>query len=95
MLGRYRHGMGGGTPLLGRDAERVRELFAGELVRTGRFDLSGTPEFAQAQQRFGIVSAASRVSFSLRVFIVPASNRLSKSTSLTVGYGFIGKVQGT
>ena len=45
--------------LLGRDAERVRELFAGELVRTGRFDLSGTPEFAQAQQRFGIVSAAS------------------------------------
>jgi threonine synthase len=45
--------------LLGRDGERVRELFAGELVRTGQFDLSGTPEFAALRERYGFVSGTS------------------------------------
>ncbi len=45
--------------LLGRDAQRVRQLFAGDLVRTGRFDLSETPEFAALGERFGFVSGSS------------------------------------
>jgi len=45
--------------LLGRDAARVRELFAVVLPRDGYFDLSGTPEFASLQQKYGFVSAAS------------------------------------
>ncbi len=45
--------------LLGRDAERVRELFAGELVRTGQFDLAETVEFASLASRYGFVSGAS------------------------------------
>ncbi len=45
--------------LLGRDAARVRELFAVQLPRDGYFDLSGTPEFAGLRERFGFVSAAS------------------------------------
>ena len=45
--------------LLGRDAARVRELFAVQLPRDGYFDLSGTPEFAGLPERFGFVSAAS------------------------------------
>ena len=45
--------------LLGRDAPRVRELFAVQLPRDGSFDLSGTPEFAELRERFGFVSDAS------------------------------------
>lgn len=45
--------------LLGRDAERVRELFGVRLVRDGFFDLSGTPEFASLRERFGFVSGSS------------------------------------
>ncbi len=45
--------------LLGRDADRVRELFAVQLVEQGYFDLSGTPEFAGLADRFGFVSGSS------------------------------------
>ncbi|MGC3994872.1 MAG: threonine synthase [Propionicimonas sp.] len=45
--------------LLGRDGDRVRDLFAVRLPRDGFFDLSGTPEFAGLQERFGFVSASS------------------------------------
>jgi len=45
--------------LLGRDADRVRELFAGQLAADGFFDLSGTPEFAALRERFGFVSGSS------------------------------------
>jgi len=45
--------------LLGRDAARVRSLFAEALSRDGFFDLSGTPEFASLRARFGFVSGAS------------------------------------
>lgn len=45
--------------LLGRDGARVRSLFAEELPGQGYFDLSGTPEFAALQQRYGFVSASS------------------------------------
>jgi threonine synthase len=45
--------------LLGRDAAKVKQLFAGELARSGRFDLSGEPAFAQARERFGFVSGRS------------------------------------
>jgi threonine synthase len=45
--------------LLGRDGERVRELFGERLVTDGFFDLSGTPEFASLRERFGFVSGSS------------------------------------
>ncbi|MFT4110720.1 threonine synthase [Propionicimonas sp.] len=45
--------------LLGRDGDRVRDLFAVRLPRDGFFDLSGTREFAGLQERFGFVSASS------------------------------------
>ena len=45
--------------LLGRDAARVRDLFAVQVPRDGFFDLSGTPEFAGLRERFGFVSASS------------------------------------
>ena len=45
--------------LLGRDGARTRRLFGDELPRTGRFDLSGDPAFAQARQRFGFASGRS------------------------------------
>ncbi len=45
--------------LLGRDAGRTRALFEGELGKTGRFDLSTDPVFAQAGMRFGFVSSSS------------------------------------
>lgn len=45
--------------LLGRDGDRVRELFAVALPRDGFFDLSATPEFETLQSRFGFVSASS------------------------------------
>ena len=45
--------------LLGRDGERTRAMFEGELGRTGRFDLGADPLFAQAATRFGFVSSRS------------------------------------
>lgn len=45
--------------LLGRDAARVKALFADQLARDGRFDLSGDPAFATAAARFGFASGRS------------------------------------
>ncbi|MBA2963343.1 MULTISPECIES: threonine synthase [Ramlibacter] len=45
--------------LLGRDAARTRQLFQDELGRSGRFDLSADPAFAQAATRFGFRSGKS------------------------------------
>ncbi|WP_040158195.1 threonine synthase [Nigerium massiliense] len=45
--------------LLGRDGERVRQLFVDELSATGAFDLSGLPEFGTLRERYGFVSGSS------------------------------------
>ncbi|TSE25432.1 Threonine synthase [Tepidimonas sediminis] len=45
--------------LLGRDAEATRRLFAEELARHGRFDLSAHPAFARAREVFGFASGRS------------------------------------
>jgi threonine synthase len=45
--------------LLGRDAARVAQLFGEDLARSGRFDLSADPAFAQARERYGFVSGKS------------------------------------
>jgi threonine synthase len=45
--------------LLGRDAAATRALFADELARYGRFDLSAHPAFALARSRFGFLSGRS------------------------------------
>lgn len=45
--------------LLGRDAGRTRQLFAEDVVKQGRFDLSDDPAFAQARERFGFASGRS------------------------------------
>ncbi len=45
--------------LLGRDAERTRDLFGEQLNRHGQFDLSQEPLFQQAAQRYGFVSGRS------------------------------------
>ncbi|PZP97365.1 MAG: threonine synthase [Variovorax paradoxus] len=45
--------------LLGRDGARTAELFGAGLARTGRFDLSADPLFAQAATRFGFASGKS------------------------------------
>jgi threonine synthase len=45
--------------LLGRDAARTKALFADELARHGRFDLSADPAFAQIRERFGFISGKS------------------------------------
>jgi threonine synthase len=45
--------------LLGRDGARVRALFGEGLSKTGQFDLSADPEFAQAASRYGFVSGKS------------------------------------
>ncbi len=45
--------------LLGRDAAATRALFADELARQGRFDLSAHPAFALARSRFGFLSGRS------------------------------------
>lgn len=45
--------------LVGRDAAKTRGLFEGELGRSGRFDLSADPAFAQAASRFGFASSRS------------------------------------
>ncbi len=45
--------------LLGRDQERVRDLFGVRLREAGELDLSGTPEFATIPGRYGFMSGAS------------------------------------
>jgi threonine synthase len=45
--------------LLGRDATKVKRLFAEELAKHGRFDLSADPAFALARARFGFQSGKS------------------------------------
>ncbi len=45
--------------LLGRDADRVRDLFGRQLAEQGYFDLSGTTEFAELRERYGFVSGSS------------------------------------
>lgn len=45
--------------LVGRDAARTRGLFEEDLSRTGRFDLSADPVFAEAATRFGFASSRS------------------------------------
>jgi len=45
--------------LLGRDGARVKELFGDGLSKTGQFDLSADPAFAQAATRYGFVSGKS------------------------------------
>ncbi len=45
--------------LLGRDAERTRQLFVDGVARDGFFDLSGDPLFADAAARYGFVSGKS------------------------------------
>ncbi|WP_399684642.1 threonine synthase [Xenophilus sp.] len=45
--------------LVGRDGARTRALFADEVGRTGRFDLSGDPAFADAAAKFGFASGRS------------------------------------
>jgi threonine synthase len=45
--------------LLGRDGTRTAELFGAGLAKTGRFDLSADPVFAQATGRYGFASGKS------------------------------------
>jgi threonine synthase len=45
--------------LLGRDGARVKALFGEGLSKTGQFDLSADPAFAQAAARYGFVSGKS------------------------------------
>lgn len=45
--------------LLGRDPERLRGLFAGELLEAGSFDLSATAQFAGQVESFGFVAGTS------------------------------------
>ncbi|MHB1250471.1 MAG: threonine synthase, partial [Polaromonas sp.] len=45
--------------LLGRDGDKTRALFQDELVRHGSFDLSQSPAFKQAAQRYGFMSGKS------------------------------------
>ena len=45
--------------LLGRDADRTRDLFGHTLNREGRFDLGSDPRFVEAAGRFGFVSGKS------------------------------------
>jgi threonine synthase len=45
--------------LLGRDSQKTRALFGEQLGKTGQFDLSRDPAFAQAAGRYGFVSGKS------------------------------------
>ena len=45
--------------LLGRDGARVKALFGEQLGKSGRFDLSGDPAYAQARTKYGFVSGKS------------------------------------
>lgn len=45
--------------LVGRDQDRLRDLFSSQLGSTGEFDLSATAEFAAIPERYGFVSGTS------------------------------------
>ena len=45
--------------LLGRDGARIKALFGEGLSKTGQFDLSADPAFAQAATKYGFVSGKS------------------------------------
>ncbi|MEL4357263.1 MULTISPECIES: threonine synthase [unclassified Luteococcus] len=45
--------------LLGRDGQRVAELFGQQLTSQGYFDLSGTEEFQSLRERYGFASGSS------------------------------------
>ena len=45
--------------LLGRDGAQTRQLFGEQLGKTGRFDLSADPRFADAAKRYGFISGKS------------------------------------
>jgi threonine synthase len=45
--------------LLGRDGARIKALFGEGLSKTGQFDLSADPAFAEAAARYGFVSGKS------------------------------------
>jgi threonine synthase len=45
--------------LLGRDGARVKALFGEGLSKTGQFDLSADPAFAEAAPRYGFISGKS------------------------------------
>ncbi|MDP1657542.1 MAG: threonine synthase [Hylemonella sp.] len=45
--------------LLGRDGAKTKALFGEQLGKTGQFDLSQDPAFAQARQRYGFSSGKS------------------------------------
>ncbi|MFM7331694.1 MAG: threonine synthase, partial [Brachymonas sp.] len=45
--------------LLGRDAARLKDLFAKQISANGMFDLSSDPQFAQAASRYGFASGKS------------------------------------
>ena len=46
--------------LLGRDGERVRDLFGKRLQETGEFSLAEYSEFAQIEENYGFISGSSR-----------------------------------
>jgi threonine synthase len=45
--------------LLGRDGARTADLFGAQLSKSGRFDLSAEPSFADCAQRYGFISGKS------------------------------------
>ncbi|MEI8158495.1 MAG: threonine synthase, partial [Burkholderiales bacterium] len=45
--------------LLGRDGVRTSHLFGEQLSKSGRFDLSADPSFADCAQRYGFISGKS------------------------------------
>jgi threonine synthase len=45
--------------LLGRDGARTSDLFGAQLSKSGRFDLSADPAFADCAQRYGFISGKS------------------------------------
>jgi threonine synthase len=45
--------------LLGRDAALTKDLFGAQISKSGQFDLSGNPHFAEAAARYGFASGKS------------------------------------
>ncbi|WP_310613233.1 threonine synthase [Limnohabitans sp.] len=45
--------------LLGRDGALVKDLFGAQISKTGKFDLSANPHFAEAATRYGFASGKS------------------------------------
>jgi len=45
--------------LLGRDAALTKDLFGAQISKSGKFDLSGNPHFAEAAARYGFASGKS------------------------------------